>query len=94
MSDYMAAQMDAQMDGAICENERLAAEVDRLTAEAAELRRERDELVRQNAEPARELPTRCTECGQQLGCSHVAHERGLRVTAHSSDSTSCPRGER
>lgn len=47
MSDYMAAQMDAQIDGAICENERLAAEVDRLTAEADALRRERDELSTQ-----------------------------------------------
>ena len=50
MSDYVAAQMDAQMDGAICENERLAAEVDRLTAEAAELRRERDQLAARLAE--------------------------------------------
>ena len=53
----------------------------------------------ERAEPAaNELPTRCTECGQlgwhKFGCSHVAHERGLRVTAHSSDSTSCPKGER
>lgn len=53
----------------------------------------------ERAEPAaNELPTPCTECGQlgrhKFGCSHVAHERGLRVTAQSSDSTSCPRGER
>ena len=56
-------------------------------------------MVSERAEPAaNELPTRCTECGQlgwhKFGCSHVAHERGLRFTAHSSDSTSCPKGER
>lgn len=44
---------------------------------------------------APELPVRCVECGQlgwhKMACSRVAHERGLRVTAHSSGSTSCPK---
>lgn len=64
MSDCMSAQMDAQIDGAICENERLAAEVDRLTAEAAALRRERDELAAKYDElaarqPACDWPGKC-----------------------------------
>lgn len=40
MSDYMAAQMDSQIDGAISENERLRAEVERLESALQQARAE------------------------------------------------------
>lgn len=46
MSEHMAQRMDEQIEGSLCENERLQAEITRLRAKVARLEAEKAEAVK------------------------------------------------